>query len=52
MQDKQTEAQPLSDREHDALLRFLQRIIATTTNETVRRVANSLFTVLTKDRYS
>lgn len=52
MHSKQTDKQqPLSTVELDTLLKFLQRILATSASDTIRRVAKSLFTVLTEEKY-
>lgn len=42
----------LSDEELDVLLRFLQRIQHSSEDDTVRRVAKSLFTLLTQEKYN
>lgn len=44
-------SKPLSEAENDALLRFLNRVVTSTKNESIRRVAKSLFNLLSRERY-
>lgn len=50
MNGKQT--QPLNTSEIDALLAFLLRVSETSTNDTIKRLAKSLFNVISRDKYS
>lgn len=49
--DKLNNQKPLEPEEKSLLLRFLSRLIANTKNETIHRIANSLFILLVKQKY-